>query len=66
MYITRQDELRHTPTDNPIFLGDVGVQTLVDASRAESLRVLSVTFRDGASNKWHSHPTEQMLFVTSG
>jgi quercetin dioxygenase-like cupin family protein len=67
LYITRQDETRHNPErSNDIFIGDVWKQDLITDKITPSLRVTSVSFRDGARNRWHTHTTEQVLVVTSG
>ena len=67
MYLVRQDESQHQPDrDTKIFIGDVRRQNLITEEIATSLRVTSVSFRDGARNKWHTHTTEQVLIVTSG
>lgn len=49
-----------------IFIGDVFMQNLVTDQDAQSLRVTSVTFEEGARNRWHTHTTEQVLVITDG
>ncbi len=66
MRITRADTSGLPRSDNPIFVGEVAAQTIVDDAAAELLRVTAVTFRDGARNRWHRHTTEQVLVVTHG
>lgn len=67
MYLVRQDDRQHKPDlDNSIFIGDVRRQNLISEENVKSLRVTSVSFRDGARNKWHTHATEQVLVVTAG
>lgn len=66
MRIHRIDQRQASPSDNPIFIGDVSMQQLVQDADAALLRVTSVTFHDGARNKWHRHEADQVLVVTSG
>ena len=66
MKVHRIDEAKATPSDNPIFEGIVSMQQLVQDADASLLRVTSVTFHDGARNRWHRHAADQVLVVTSG
>lgn len=67
MYITRQDAAKHEPAPrNPYFVGEVLKQDLVTDKTVPSLRVTSVSFQNGARNRWHIHSCEQVLVVTSG
>lgn len=50
---------------NSIFVGEVEAQTLVDAESSE-LRLIEVTFKQGARNKLHTHTTDQILLITEG
>lgn len=64
--------VRHDPHTNErddrseIFIGEVFSRTLVSDSDAPSLRLTSVSFCDGARNRFHTHTTEQVLIVTNG
>ena len=51
---------------NPMFRGVVHMQELVGPPEAQTVRVLEVTFRPGARTAWHTHSTDQYLFVTNG
>lgn len=62
----RQDRSEATRSNDEIFVGDVYTQRLVTDEDAPSQRVTSVTFENGARNRWHWHTTEQVLIVTSG
>jgi quercetin dioxygenase-like cupin family protein len=63
MHIVKQrDDLHESDSANPIFIGDVRRQFLASGS----IWVNSVSFQSGARNKWHTHSTQQVLFVTSG
>lgn len=62
----RIDRAEAEPADNPIFVGDVAAQQLVNESMAELLRVTAVTFEDGARNRPHRHSTDQVLVATTG
>jgi quercetin dioxygenase-like cupin family protein len=58
--------LPHKVENNPIFKGDVLIQSLVAPPEAEELRVSAITFRAGGRTPWHRHSTDQMLLVTAG
>ncbi len=51
---------------SPIFIGDVLRQNLVADEDAALLRVTSVTFVNGARNRWHRHAADQVLVATAG
>lgn len=55
-----------TPSHDPIFVGPVAIQELVNATQASLLRVTAVTFEDGARNRLHRHGADQVLIATSG
>jgi 4-carboxymuconolactone decarboxylase len=59
-----QDEA--VPDPSPIFVGDVLRQNLIADDDATLLRVTSVTFVNGARNRWHRHSADQVLIVTGG
>jgi quercetin dioxygenase-like cupin family protein len=54
------------PSANPIFVGPVTTQDVVNESDGDLLRVTAVTFEDGAVNRPHRHTTDQVLIATSG
>ena len=62
----RIDRSQAQRTANPIFIGPVAIQEIVNDSQAELLRVTAVTFEDGARNRAHWHSTDQVLVVTDG
>ena len=51
---------------HPLFTGPVSIQRLLTDERAKQLGMLMVRFGKGVRNKFHSHTTDQVLFVTSG
>jgi quercetin dioxygenase-like cupin family protein len=55
-------------TDNPLFYGgQVGLQpALEEALGGEKIGFANVKFAKGAKNKFHTHTTSQVLFVTEG
>ena len=54
-------------TNAPLFYGGpVSRQPLVGAAKSGFFNFGLVNFFDGAKNKFHSHSTDQVLFVTSG
>lgn len=66
MKIVHQTQSDAQPDNRPIFTGDVLTQNLIAEGDAPSQRVTSVSFLNGARNKWHHHSTEQVLVVTHG
>jgi len=51
---------------HPLFTGPVSIQWLLTDETAKQLGMLMVRFGKGVRNKFHSHSTDQVLFVTSG
>lgn len=51
---------------HPLFTGPVSIQWLLTDEAAKQLGMLMVRFAKGVRNKFHSHSTDQVLFVTSG
>ncbi|MGI6366805.1 MAG: cupin domain-containing protein [Anaerolineae bacterium] len=49
----------------PIMVGDVYVQPLTEGY-AETIRISSVSFPNGARNVMHSHQREQVLVILEG
>jgi quercetin dioxygenase-like cupin family protein len=62
----RLDRSQAMPSANPIFIGAVSTQEVVNESHGDLLRVTAVTFEDGAVNRPHRHTTDQVLVATSG
>ena len=62
----RLDRSLGVPSSNPIFVGPVSTQEVVNESHGDLLRVTAVTFEDGAVNLPHRHTTDQVLVATSG
>ena len=62
----RLDRSQSAPSTNPIFVGSVSIQEVVNEALGELLRVTAVTFEDGAVNRPHRHTTDQVLIATSG
>jgi quercetin dioxygenase-like cupin family protein len=62
----RLDRSQSAPSTNPIFVGSVSTQEVVNEAVGELLRVTAVTFEDGAVNRPHRHTTDQVLVATSG
>ena len=66
MRVVRQSLLDARPNPGELFIGEVLAQPLVSEGDAPTLRVSSITFQQGARNRWHRHTTEQVLVVTDG
>ena len=62
----RLDRSQGAPSANPIFIGSVSTQEVVNETLGELLRVTAVTFENGAVNRPHRHTTDQVLVATSG
>jgi quercetin dioxygenase-like cupin family protein len=62
----RLDRAQGAPSSNPIFIGSVSTQEVVNDALGELLRVTAVTFEDAAVNRPHRHTTDQVLVATSG
>ena len=62
----RLDRSQGVPSTNPIFVGSVSTQDVVNEALGDLLRVTAVTFEDGAVNRPHRHTTDQVLVATSG
>jgi quercetin dioxygenase-like cupin family protein len=62
----RLDPGQRNPARDPIFIGSVSTQEIVNESHADLLRVTAVTFENGARNRPHRHSTDQVLIATSG
>jgi len=63
---TRIDQSQSSPSTNPIFVGPVSIQEIVNHAAADLLRVTAVTFNGGARNRPHRHTTDQVLVATAG
>jgi quercetin dioxygenase-like cupin family protein len=64
---TNVDQISRMELDShPLFTGPVSIQLLLTDETAKQLGILMVRFRKGVRNKFHSHSTDQVLFVTSG
>jgi quercetin dioxygenase-like cupin family protein len=64
--LVRLDRSQGAPSTDPIFVGSVSTQEVVNDALGELLRVTAVTFKDGAVNRPHRHTTDQVLVATSG
>ncbi len=54
--------------EGPLFTGGkVHIQSLLNEKfEADGIQIANVKFSPGARNKFHTHSTEQLLFVTEG
>jgi quercetin dioxygenase-like cupin family protein len=62
----RLDRSQGVPSSNPIFVGSVSIQEVVNEALGDLLRVTAVTFEGGAVNRPHRHTTDQVLVATLG
>lgn len=65
MRIVRVDDSAPSPANQPIFLGHVESQPLLD-NVSEHVRLTVVRFSPGARTKLHTHAFEQVLLITEG
>ena len=66
MKVVNTDEvIADDATANPIFRGEVSIQTIIGKSNDE-FRVTVVNFSPGAVNIFHTHTFDQVLYVTEG
>ena len=66
MKVIRIDDIETQKTTTKMFVGRVYRQPLVDEEMAQELRLSVISFSPGARNLFHTHTTEQVLFVTEG
>lgn len=66
MKVVKYDPAGAVATQTPITVGDVASQVLVGEIDSKDIRVSSVTFRDGARNRFHRHSCDQILMVVEG
>ncbi|CAN5522819.1 cupin domain-containing protein [soil metagenome] len=66
MKVVKYDPSSAVATQTPIMVGDVASQVLVGEIDSKDIRVTSVTFRDGARNRFHRHSCDQILIVVEG
>jgi len=46
--------------------GPENIETILPARPGSGLKFSLVRFKDGGRTKWHSHPGEQILYITEG
>jgi quercetin dioxygenase-like cupin family protein len=66
MKVIKHDPASAIPNHAPIMIGDVANQVLVGEIDSAQVRISSVTFRDGARNRYHRHSCDQILVITHG
>lgn len=66
MKVVNLKNAERVPATGDLFVGSVERQAFVGESDSPMLRVNSVTFHDGAVNKYHAHTFDQVLLVTEG
>lgn len=65
MKVVRISDVKAEESTNPIFRGKVSIQSLIGESEDE-LRAAVVNFSPGAVNVFHTHTSDQILYVTEG
>ena len=67
MKIVKIDSVPKTIATSPLFTGgQVIQQAVISPAMSKFFNVSLVTFAPGARNKFHTHTTDQVLFVTAG
>ncbi|MFC2034839.1 cupin domain-containing protein [Chloroflexota bacterium] len=65
MKVVKISDTKAQESTNPIFKGKVSIQHLIGESENE-LRVALVNFSPSAVNVFHTHTSDQVLYVTKG
>jgi quercetin dioxygenase-like cupin family protein len=66
MRVIKPESQKPTKMTGEIFVGEVEGFTAVGAEHAHDFRLSQIRFRSGARNRWHVHPTDQILMCTEG
>jgi quercetin dioxygenase-like cupin family protein len=66
MKYLKPDRSKAAPASTVNFEGEAYVQTLAPADSASDVEVLAVWFKNGARNKPHVHPVDQLLVGVEG
>ena len=67
MKLVKIDQVSKQLSTNPIFTGGtVAIQELATEEMGKYFSVIMVHFSPGARTKFHTHPCDQVLMVTSG
>ncbi|RPJ07783.1 MAG: cupin domain-containing protein [Deltaproteobacteria bacterium] len=66
MKVIRISEVKAEESKSNLFVGRVLRQQLIDEKMADQLLLSLGTFSPGAKTLWHTHPTEQVLYVVEG
>ena len=66
MNVVKIDGIKAQEATSKMFVGQVYRQPLVDEEMAQGIRLTMITFSPGARNLYHTHTSEQVLYVTQG
>ena len=67
MKTLRFDEIRIEAVSGGIFTGEVGIQRIVNEGMgSRDLRISLVSFPPGIRNTWHTHDSDQCLWILDG
>jgi len=67
MKIIKVDSVPKNIATSPLFTGgQVIQQPIITPAMSKFFNITQVTFTPGARNKFHTHTTDQVLFVTAG
>ena len=66
MKVIRISEVKAEESKSNLFVGRVMRQQLIDEKMADQLLLSLGTFSPGAKTSWHTHPTEQVLYIVEG
>ena len=66
MNVIRISDIEAEESTNKIFRGKVSIQNIIGESTKDEIRVNGVNFSPGAVNVFHTHTSDQILYVTEG
>jgi quercetin dioxygenase-like cupin family protein len=66
MKLIKVAKIAREPNSGKLFTGTVTMQPVIGKELSKNLVIAKVNFGPGVRNKFHSHSSEQILFVTKG
>ena len=66
MKVLKISDVKREERKSNLFVGQVTGQALIDEKMAKLLRITMINFSPGAKNIFHTHTSEQVLYVTGG
>jgi quercetin dioxygenase-like cupin family protein len=66
MWVKRTSPAERWRAADAMFRGVVERQNIISGDVSKQLFLGEITFKDGATNRWHIHTADQVLIITSG